>query len=59
MVTGTPIGGERPHIEYEHRGVRSVSSYAMVLDAAGVLLALIWTSMMPTLEIQRTLAGTS
>ena len=48
---GTPIDGEWLHIEYEHRGVRLVSSYAMVLDATGVLLALIWTSMMPTLEM--------
>ena len=38
---GTPTDGERPHIEYERRGVRSVSSYATVLDATGVLLALI------------------
>ena len=51
-MTGTPTDGERLHIEYEHRGVRSVSSFAMVLDATGVLLALIWTSMMPMLEMQ-------
>ena len=39
-MTGTPTDGEWLHIEYEHRGVRSVSSYAMVLDATGVQLAL-------------------
>ena len=52
MVTGTPTDAEWLHIEYERRGVRSVSSYAMVLDATGVLLALIWTSMVPKLEMQ-------
>ena len=41
MVTGTPTDGERLHVEYERRGVRSVSSYSMVLDAIGVQLALI------------------
>ena len=51
-MTGTPTDGEWLHTEHEHRGVRSVSSYAMVLDATGVLLALIWTSMVPTLEMQ-------
>ena len=59
MVMGTPIDGLRPRIEYEHRGVRSVSSYAMVLDATGVQLALIWTSMMPMLEMQGTRNGRS
>ena len=59
MVTGTPTDGEWLHIEYERRGVRLVSSYAMVLDATGVLLALIWTSMMPTLEMQGTRSGRS
>ena len=60
LVTGTPTDGEWLHIEYEHRGVRSVCSYAMVLDATGVLLALIWTSMIPTLEMQgRRAAGLS
>ena len=59
MVTGTPTDGEWLHIEYEHRGVRSVSSYAMVLDTAGVLLALTWTSMMPTLEMQGRRSGRS
>ena len=59
MVTGTPTGGERLHIEYEHHGVRSVSSYAMVLDAIGVLQELIWTSMMPTIEMQGTRSGRS
>ena len=39
LGTGTPTDGEWLHIEYEHRGVRSVSSYARVLDATGVLLA--------------------
>ena len=58
MITGTPTDGERLHIEYEHRGVRSVSSFAMVLDATGALLALIWTSMMLTLEMQGTRSGT-
>ena len=58
MVTATPTDGEWPHIEYEHREVRSVSSYAMVLDATGALLALIWTSMMLTLEMQGTWSGT-
>ena len=53
-MTGTPTDAEWLHIEYEHHGVRSVSSYAMVLDATGVLLELIWTSMMPTLEMQET-----
>ena len=56
---GTPIDGEWLHIEYEHRGVRLVSSYAMVLDATGVQLVLIWTSMMPTLEMQGTWNGKS
>ena len=51
MVTGTPTDDGRLHIEYEHRGVRSVSSFARVPDATGVLLALIWTSMVPTLEM--------
>ena len=59
MVMGTPTDGEWLHIEYEHRGVRWVSSYAMVLDATGVLLALIWTNMMPTLEMQGTRNGRS
>ena len=57
LVTGTPTDGEWLHIEYEHRGVRSVSSCAMVLDATGVLPKLIWTSMMPTLETQGTRNG--
>ena len=56
---GTSTDGEWPHIEDEHRGVRSASSYAMVLDVTGVLLALIWTSMMPTLEMQGTRNGRS
>ena len=51
---GTPTDGEWPHIEDEHREVRLVSGYAMVLDATGVLLALIWASMMPALEMQGT-----
>ena len=59
LGTGTPTDGEWLHVEYEHHGVRSVSSYAMVLDATGVLLALIWTSMMPTLEMQGTRNGRS
>ena len=59
MVTGTSTGGEWLHIEYEHHGVRSVSSYATVLDATGVLLAQIWTSMMPTLAMQGTRSGRS
>ena len=58
-MTGTPTDGEWPHIEYEHRGVRLVNSYAMVLDATGELLALIWTSMMPMLEMQGTQNGRS
>jgi len=58
-VTGTPTDGERLHIEYEPRGVRSVSSNAMVLDATGALLALIWTSMIPKLEMQGTRSGRS
>ena len=41
MVTGTPTDGKWPHIEYEHRGVRSVSSYATVLDATDVLPVLV------------------
>ena len=41
LVTETPTDGEWLHNEYEHRGVRSLSSYAMVLDAIGVQLALI------------------
>ena len=41
MVTGIPTDGEWLHIEYEHGGVRSVSSFAMELDAAGVLPELI------------------
>ena len=57
MVMGTPIDGLRPRIEYEHREVHSVSSYAMVPDATGVLLELIWTSMEPTLEMQGTPNG--
>ena len=59
MVTGTPTDGERLYIEYERHGVRSVSSYAMVLAATGELLALIWTSMMPKLEMQGTRSGRS
>ena len=59
MVTGTPTDGEWLHIEHEHRGVHSVSSYAMVLDATGVLLALIWTSTMPRIEMQGTRSGMS
>ena len=59
MVTGTSTSGEWLHIEYEHHGVRSVSSYATVLDATGVLPAQIWTSMMPTLEMQVTRSGRS
>ena len=58
-MKGTPTDGGWLHIEYEHRGVRLVSSYAMVLDAIGVLLALIWTSMMPMLEMQGTWNGRS
>ena len=58
-MTGTPIDGGWLHIEYEHHGVRSVSSYAMVLDATGVPLALIWTSMMPALEMQGTRSSRS
>ena len=58
-MTKTPTDDGRLHIEHEHRGVRLVSSYAMVLDATGVLMALIWTSMMPTLEMQGTRSGTS
>ena len=59
MVTGTPIDGEWLHIEYEHRGVHWLSSYARMLDATGVLPALIWTSMKPTLEMQGTSNGRS
>ena len=59
LVMGTPTDGEWLHIEYEHHEVRSVSSYAMVLDATGVLMALIWTSMMPTLEMQGIRSGRS
>ena len=59
MVMGTPTDGERLHIEYEPRGVRLLSSYAMALDAAGVLLALIWSSMMISLEMQGTRSGRS
>ena len=55
----TPTDGERLHIEYEPRGARSVSSYSTAPDAAGVLLALIWTSMMSTLEMQGTQSGRS
>ena len=51
-MTGTPTDGEWLHIECEHREVRSVNSYSMVLDATGVLPELISTSMMPTLEMQ-------
>ena len=58
-MTGTPTDGEWLHIEYERHGVRSVSSYAMALDATTVLLALIWTSMMPTLEMQGAWSGKS
>ena len=58
-MTGTPTDGGRPHIEYEHREVHLVSNYSMVLDATGVLLELIWTSMMPTLEMQGTRSGRS
>ena len=36
-----------------------MNSYATVLDATGVLLALIWTSMVPTLEMQETRNGRS
>ena len=36
-----------------------VGNYAMMLDAAGVLLVLIWTSMMSALEMQRTWSGKS
>ena len=39
MVTGIPTDGGRLHIEYEHRVARLASSYATMLDAAGVLLA--------------------
>ena len=59
MVMGTPTVGKRLHIEYEHRGVRLVSSYAMVLDATGVLAELIQASMMPTLEMQGARNGRS
>ena len=59
MVMGTPTDDERPRIEYAHRGVRSVSRYAMVLAATGVLPELIWTSMMPMLEMQGTPNGRS
>ncbi len=58
-MTGNPTDGELLLIEYEHRGVRSVNSYAMVLDAVGVRLALIWTSMMPRPEMQGTRSGMS
>ena len=59
LVTGTPTDGEWLHIEYEHHGVRWMCSYATVLDATGELLALIWTSMMPMLEMQGTQNGRS
>ena len=49
---GTPTDGEWLHIECAHREVRLVNSYATVLDATGVPPELIWTSMMPTLEMQ-------
>lgn len=58
-VMVTPTGAERLHIEHEPRGVRPVSNYAMVLDAASVLLALIWTNMMSALEMQGTRNGKS
>ena len=58
-MTGTPTDGKKLHIEYEHHGVRLVSSYAMVLDATGVLAELIQTSMMPTPEMQGTWSGRS
>ena len=59
LVTGTPTDAEWLHIEHEHRGVHSGSSYAMVLDATGVLLAPMWTSMMPALEMQGMRSGRS
>ena len=55
----TPTDAEWLHTEHEPRGVRPVGNYAMVLDAAGALLVLIWTNMMPTLEIQGTWNGKS
>ena len=58
-MTGTPTDGEWLHIGYEHRGVRWVGSYAMVLDATGVPLEPIWTSMMPTIEMQGVRNGRS
>ena len=47
-----PTDAERPHIERGPRGVRLGSNYAMVLDAASRLPALIWTNMMLALETQ-------
>ena len=54
-----PTDAERPHIEHGPRGVRPVSSYAMVPDAASRLPALIWTNMMLALEMQGTESGRS
>ena len=47
-----PTDAERPHIEHGPRGVRLGSNYAMVLDAASRLPALIWTNMMLAFETQ-------